>query len=175
MHPMQGSSVDIRANRVLESLTSVIVFVYVMSAGIAVLRLLVLLFIWFVQQLWRRSLQISLVWPQCENAELRGSYKQYILCTRSNIKGNFLEAKQFHLLSILMIHFHNINFKITLLSPSHLEYCCFLWGIPTKKRAYYLFPPILVGWSTMLQAGRSQVRFPMSLDFSIDLILPATL
>jgi hypothetical protein len=30
-----------------------------------------------------------------------------------------------------------------------------------------------VGWGTMLQAGRSWVWFPMSLDFSIDLILPA--
>jgi hypothetical protein len=31
----------------------------------------------------------------------------------------------------------------------------------------------VVGWRTMLQAGRSQVRFPMrSLDFSIYLILP---
>jgi hypothetical protein len=30
----------------------------------------------------------------------------------------------------------------------------------------------VVGWGTILQAGRSRVRFPMrSLDFSIDLIL----
>jgi hypothetical protein len=31
----------------------------------------------------------------------------------------------------------------------------------------------VVGWGIMLQAGRSRVRFPMSLDFSIHLILPA--
>jgi hypothetical protein len=34
----------------------------------------------------------------------------------------------------------------------------------------------VVSWGTMLRAGRSRVRFPIrSLDFSIDLILPATL
>jgi hypothetical protein len=34
----------------------------------------------------------------------------------------------------------------------------------------------VVGWGTMLQAGQSQVRFPIrSLDFSIGLILPAPL
>jgi hypothetical protein len=31
----------------------------------------------------------------------------------------------------------------------------------------------VVGWGTVLQAARSLVRFPMSLDFSINLILPA--
>jgi hypothetical protein len=34
----------------------------------------------------------------------------------------------------------------------------------------------VVGWDTMLKVGRSRLRFPMSsLDFSIDIILPATL
>jgi hypothetical protein len=33
----------------------------------------------------------------------------------------------------------------------------------------------VVGWGTMLQGGRSRVRFQMSLDFSTDVILPAAL
>jgi hypothetical protein len=33
----------------------------------------------------------------------------------------------------------------------------------------------VVGWGTMLQAGRSRVRFPRSLDFSVYLILPVAL
>jgi hypothetical protein len=48
MHPMKDSSLGIRADRVLESLASVIVYVYVTFAAIAVPRLpkcLVLLFI----------------------------------------------------------------------------------------------------------------------------------
>jgi hypothetical protein len=37
-------------------------------------------------------------------------------------------------------------------------------------------PGSVVGWGTILQVGRSQVRFPRrSLDFSIDLILPTVL
>jgi hypothetical protein len=40
----------------------------------------------------------------------------------------------------------------------------------------YLISLSVVGWGTMLQAGRPRVRFPMSsLDFTVDLILPAAL
>jgi hypothetical protein len=33
----------------------------------------------------------------------------------------------------------------------------------------------VVGWGTIPQDGRLRIRFPMSLDFSIDLILPPSL
>jgi len=40
----------------------------------------------------------------------------------------------------------------------------------------WLFPPLAVDWGTVLQAGRSRVRFQMvSLEFFFDIILPAEL
>jgi hypothetical protein len=44
-------------------------------------------------------------------------------------------------------------------------------NITTRRMAHVN----VVGWITMLQAGMSEVRFPMSLDVSIGLILPAAL
>jgi hypothetical protein len=44
------------------------------------------------------------------------------------------------------------------------------WGTMLQARGS------VVGWGTMLQVGRSRFGFPLrSLDFSIDLILPAAL
>jgi hypothetical protein len=46
-------------------------------------------------------------------------------------------------------------------------------GIATTIQfTIFCFPDSVVSWGIVLQAGRTQVRFPiMSLDFSIDLIL----
>jgi hypothetical protein len=54
----------------------------------------------------------------------------------------------------------------------HLLMC----GIPLTKQHTNTPRGSVFGWNTMLHAGRSWIRFPMrSLDFSIDLILPAAL
>jgi hypothetical protein len=60
---------------------------------------------------------------------------------------------------------------------------CLLFQVSGGSEAYFHVPTIMpgardsvVGYGIMLQGGGSQVRFPKrSLDFSIDLILPAAL
>jgi hypothetical protein len=58
------------------------------------------------------------------------------------------------------------------------KYCVFRCFVHTLKSlvSHVSHLGSVVGWGTMLQAGRSRVRFPMrSLEFLIDLILPAAL
>jgi hypothetical protein len=57
---------------------------------------------------------------------------------------------------------------------SAFPYVCNVWCL-LKDTDNFIFGSV-DGWGTMLQAGRSRVRFPMrSLDFSIDLIHLAAL
>jgi hypothetical protein len=50
------------------------------------------------------------------------------------------------------------------------------FGLSYSEAPAHSLQILVVGWGTMLQVGRSRVRFPMrSLDFSMDLILSPTL
>jgi hypothetical protein len=71
---MKNSSLGITANRVLESLTCINVYV-ICAAALNMITVLLL-----------RSLELTLVCPECESAELRISHKQYILYTLPNME-----------------------------------------------------------------------------------------
>jgi len=59
--------------------------------------------------------------------------------------------------------------------------CCYRWLLLTTFNSRYVWTLLEArgsagGWGTALQVGRSRVRFPMmSLEFFIDIILPAAL
>jgi hypothetical protein len=76
----------------------------------------------------------------------------------------------------------NIKYLISLIWNicGQREFLGLVWSCrPVRNNYLYLCLGTrsnMVGWGTMLQAGRSQFRFPMrSLDFSVDLILSAAL
>jgi hypothetical protein len=74
-----------------------------------------------------------------------------------------------HLCFFYLISVNNINYRGSAI----------FWGVNNISAIYTECNKAwgrVVGWGTMLQAGRSPVWFPMrSLDLSIDLILPAAL
>jgi hypothetical protein len=81
--------------------------------------------------------------------------------------------KNTHVQSVLMV-----NRCRRILSPQgfHTEISKHVYSRNKMKVMGGRHAVAVVGWGTMLQAGRSQVPFPMrSLEFSIDLILPAAI
>jgi len=85
----------------------------------------------------------------------------------------------------LWIEFTSCLYDLVLLTEIYVIYLFFHNAIfPANLILLHLIPPHnntgasggAVGWGTALQAGRSRVRFPVvSLDFFIDIILPAAL
>jgi hypothetical protein len=69
-----------------------------------------------------------------------------------------------------------VEMLITILEPLNVISWNVKLGEVTHIWSPFQFGYRVVGWGAMLQAGRSQVWFPMQwLDFSIDVILSAAL
>jgi hypothetical protein len=78
---------------------------------------------------------------------------------------NFYEATSLHNQKILFVIVTTVSTSVS----TRFRFVCIIHPFFNLKARCGV-----VGWGTMLQAGRSRVRFLMrSLEFSIDLILPA--
>jgi hypothetical protein len=94
--------------------------------------------------------------------EIRSGYRSLWLFPSSIPSGKWRDCN-----SPSHHHFHLNSFPV--IHSSIILQCDALYGLERGTR-------YVIGSSTMLQAGRSQFRFPMrSLDFSIDAIIPAVL
>jgi hypothetical protein len=79
-----------------------------------------------------------------------------------------LMNQQIHIYEYVVEHVYNCT-SITMLRNYDIGSSC----EPHKYR--YRVTRWRSGWGTSVQTGRSRVRFPMSLEFFIDIILPAAL